>query len=66
MIKPDKNSSKIWRIINRTSRKKQENHFSHQLNIIGKSLTKPIEIVNTLNIHFANIGKQTCIIKIIL
>ena len=56
----DKNTSKIWRITkNITKRKKQENQFQHQ-HINENSYTKPIEIVNELNIHFTNIGLQTC------
>ena len=62
----DKNTSKIWRIINDiTNRKKQENQFPHQLDINENSFTKPVEIVNKLNIHFANVGLQTCTKKVI-
>ena len=54
-------TSKIWRIINSiTHRKKQENQFPHQLDINENSNTKPVEIVDKLNTHFANIGLQTC------
>ena len=62
----DKNTSKIWRIINDiTNRKKQENQFPHRLDINENSFTKPVEIVNKLNIHFANVGLQTCTKKVI-
>ena len=60
----DKNTSKIWKIINNLSnRKTQEKQFPNQLDINENSFTKPIDIVNNLNNYFANIGLQTGIKK---
>ena len=60
----DKNTSKIWKIINNLSnRKTQEEQFPNQLDINENSFTKPIDIVNNLNNYFANIGLQTGIKK---
>ena len=63
----DKNTSKIWKIINNLSnRKTQEEQFPNQLDINENSFTKPIDIVNNLNNYFTNIGLQTGIKKVML
>ena len=55
-----KNTSKIWKVINNiTNRQNKDSYFPHRLDVNQKSYTKPLDIVNKLNTHFSNIGKQT-------
>ena len=35
--------------------------FPYKLEISEESFTNPVEILNNLNLHFSNIGKQTCL-----
>ena len=54
-------ASKILRIINDiTNRQNKDNCFPHKLDIKEKYFFKAINIVNKLNRHFSNVGKQTC------
>ena len=63
----DKNTSKIWKIINNISnRKRQEKIFPNQLDINENCFTKPIEIVNNLSNYFASTGLQIGIKKLML
>ena len=59
-----KNTSKIWKVINDiTNKQKKDNQFPHKLDINKTCFFKPIDIVNKVNTHFTNIGKQSCIKK---
>ena len=56
-----KNTSEVWRIINDiTNGQKKDNRFPHKLDINKWSFFQRIDIVNKLNSHFTNTGKQTC------
>lgn len=58
----NKNSAATWKVINEiTNRQKNRCEFPHKLEINEESFTNPVEIVNKLNLHFSNIGKQTCL-----
>ena len=58
----NKNSAATWKVINEiTNRQKNSCEFPHKLEINEESFTNPVEIVNKLNLHFSNIGKQTCL-----
>ena len=53
-------TSKIWNVIkNIINSQKKDSHFPNRLDVDQKSYTKPIDILNKLNIRFSNIGKQT-------
>ena len=58
----NENSAATWKVINEiTNRQKNSCEFPHKLEINEESFTNPVEIVNKLNLHFSNIGKQTCL-----
>ena len=58
----NKNSAETWKVINEiTNRQKKNCEFPYKLEINEESFTNPVEIVNNLNLHFSNIGKQTCL-----
>ena len=54
----DSNSHKTWDIINEVTGRKSEKAITNELELEGKKLTDPTEIVEGFNKFFAKIGSQ--------
>lgn len=52
-------ASKIWKIMDNITNRKSKK-ISSYASMLKDFFTKPIETINKLYIHFANVWKQTC------